>query len=101
MRVPHHLLPHLGVRQETDAASLFDLIHDPVPVTRGFQGDRHAWREAADESPDRAGFVVDPGLLGRPASVIKNGEERVVLVRITADPIMGTASTCSTSFMHG
>ena len=79
MHVPHHLLRHLGMRQERDASSLFDLIHDPVPVAHGFQGDRRAWREAGDESPDSAGFVVDPGLLDGPASVIENGEEGVVL----------------------
>jgi hypothetical protein len=60
---------------------LFDLIHDPVPVPHGFQGDRRAWREAGGERPDGAGFVVDPGLLDGPASVIENGEERVVLAQ--------------------
>jgi len=53
------------------------------------EGDGRAWREAGDESPDGAGFVVNPGLLDGPASVIENGEERIVLVRVTADLIMG------------
>jgi hypothetical protein len=81
MHVPHHLLRHLGMGQKRDAAGLFDLIHDPVPVPHGFQGDRRAWREAGDESPDGTGFVVDPGLLDGPASVIENSEERIVLAQ--------------------
>ena len=101
MRVPHHLLRHLGVRQERDAASSFDLIHDPVPVAHRFQGNGSCFWEAGQIGPDGAWFMVDPGPLDGPASMIENGEERVVLVRITADPIMGTPSTCSTSFMPG
>ncbi len=52
-----------------------------MAITHGFPGDRRAWREAGDESPDGTGFVVDPGLLDGPASVIENSEERIVLAQ--------------------
>ena len=97
MHVPHHLLRHLGVRQEREASGLFDLIDDPhrpgvlpgVPVAHGFQGHRRSFREPREKGPDGPGLVVDPGLLHGPALVIEDGKERIVLVRVTADLIMG------------
>jgi len=64
-----------------DAACLFDLIHDPVPVAHGFKSDRRCFWEPRQKGPDGAGLVVDPGPLDGLAPVVKDGEGRIVLAQ--------------------
>ena len=63
--VAHHGLGLGGVGQQGQAASLLDLIDDPIPVADGLQGDRGARREPGEETPDGARSVVHPGSLNR------------------------------------
>jgi hypothetical protein len=79
--VPHSLLGHLSVRQVRNAACLFDLIDDPVPIADGLQGDRGSLWEPRQEGPDGAWLVIDPGPLHRLTVVIEDGEERTVLAQ--------------------
>jgi len=98
--VAHHGLGLGGVGQQGQAASLLDLIDDPIPVADGLQGDRGAGREPGKEGPDGAGFVVDPRGLDEMAVIVQDREQRVVLVRVTTDLIMGmvrhVAPPCAT-----
>jgi hypothetical protein len=68
---------------------LFDLIDDPIPVADGLQGDRGTGRKLGEEGPDGPGLVVDAGALDGIAASVQDGEERVVLVCVTTDLIMG------------
>jgi hypothetical protein len=68
---------------------LFDLIDDPVPIADGLEGDRGSLWEPGQEGPDGSWLVVDPGPLQGLAPVIENSKERIVLVCVTTDPIMG------------
>jgi hypothetical protein len=68
--VAHHGLGLGGVGKQGEAASLFDLIDDPIPVADGLQGDRGAGRELGEEGPDGAGFVVDAGGLNKVATCV-------------------------------
>src|SRR3990172_3834931 len=89
VHITHH---HFGLRSMShlrQAAGCLDLIHDPVPVAHGFQGDGRARREAGEECPDGAGGVVHPGPLHGLALPVEHGKERIVLVFVTADRIMG------------
>ena len=88
VNVPHHLLGHLGVSQERDTSGLLDLIDDPVPVADGFQGNWCFLWEPGEKGTDGPGLMVDASPLDGLASMIDNGEERIVLVRVASDPIM-------------
>ena len=95
--VGHHFLGEEGVGELGGAAGGLDLIDDPhrpgvlpgVPVADGLQGDRGAGREAREVGPDGAWVVCAPLLFNKAAPSVQNGEERVVLVGITTDRIIG------------
>jgi hypothetical protein len=68
--VAHHDLGLGCVSQEGNAASLLDLIDDPVPVAHGLQSDGRALGELGEEGDDSAGNMAHPGALDEvPASV--------------------------------
>lgn len=86
--VSHHDFRLGGVSQERDAAGGFDLIHDPVPVADGLKGHWSAFWELLEEGANGTGDVSDPGLLDKIPFLIQDGEEREVLVSITANRII-------------
>ena len=98
--VAHHGLGPGGVGQQGQAAGLFDLVDDPIPVADSLQGDRSAGRELGEEGPDGTGLVVNASALNEVAEIVQDREQRVVLVRVTTDLIMGVirhvAPPCAT-----
>ena len=81
MDVAHHGLGLGGMSQKRDTASGFDVIHNPIPITDGLQGDGGAGRELGEEGLDRPGLMVDPSPLDDLAVTIEDGEEGRVLAQ--------------------
>ena len=98
--VAHHGLGLGGVGQQRQAVGLLNLIDDPIPVADGFQGNQGAGRKLGEEGPDGTAYMVDPSPLEHLTVLVSNGEQRVVLVRVTTDLIMGmvrhVAPPCAT-----
>src|SRR2546427_11228995 len=65
---------------------LLDLLHNPVPVARGFQRHRRAWRTPGQVAPHGTGRVRQPDLLhDLPARHVFSFHQAVPLVAVKGD----------------
>ena len=90
--VAHHHLSFAGVGHEGQAATGFDLIHDPVPVTDRLQGDRGAGRKRLAELADGAELMLEASVAHRLAGRVDHAGERIALMRIQGHLIIGHAA---------
>jgi hypothetical protein len=81
VHVAHHSLGLSGVSQQGHTAGSFDLIHDPMPIADGLQGDRGAWWDGGEKGLDGTSCVIDPRALDDLATTVEHGEEGKVLAQ--------------------
>src|SRR3972149_11085694 len=85
----HHRLGLAGVSQQRNTAGDLDLVYDPVPIADCFQGDGRAGWELREEALNGSPLVVHPDPVEYLPLPVADGKDRVPLVRVTPDLIMG------------
>ena len=101
MDITHHRLGFGGVGQQGQAARLFDLVDDPIPIADGLQGDRGSRWQLGEEIPDGPPRVVHPRPSHRSPLTIEDREEGGVLVSVARDLIMGMVRQVAPPMRNG
>jgi len=89
MDIAHHDFGFAGMGQEGHTLGGLDLVDDPIPVADALEGDGSSGRELGEERADRPRLMVDSHLFDEPSVMIEHGEDRISLVCVASDLIMG------------